>query len=152
MKHITRVWDTSTKYQTSPVGRVWYLVEVSQTSVICFTRVWFNIYHTFFSAECLFWGIILGFHWLCPYLAQCQECDMQYITLWHQIFFFLFFDCLGQNKHFWQIFWIFFSESVICNLSHTWYCANFAILHSQLLESVIIFHHTLRTKVSLKQR
>ena len=72
-------------------------------------------------------------------MAWCQECDTQYITLWHQNFFPMFFYFLGQNKHFWKNFWNFFSESVICNLSHSWHCANFAILHSQFLKSVIIY-------------
>ncbi len=85
-KHIRLVWDKLPISQ-----RVWYWGNLSQMILICFLRVWCNIYHTFFSAKCLFWGIILRFYWLCPYLARCQECDMQHITLRHQIFFFMIF-------------------------------------------------------------
>ena len=46
-KNITQVWDTSAEYQTSCLQRVWYSADVSQTSVIFFVRVWFNIYHSF---------------------------------------------------------------------------------------------------------
>ncbi len=62
----------------------------------------------------------------------------KYRTLTPKIFFQVFlFYILGQNKHFWKIFKKNFFESVICNLSHSLHCANFAISLSQLLKCVI---------------
>ncbi len=57
-KNITQVWDTSAEYQTSCLQRVWYSADVSQTSVIFFARVWFNIYHSFQPITCCFFFFV----------------------------------------------------------------------------------------------
>ncbi len=89
---------------TSHLRWVWYSADLSQTSVICFARVRFHIFQTFFNAKCLLWGIILfiGFvhvwHHARSVICNISHSDTKKIFEW-------FFDIkLGQNKHFLEIF------------------------------------------------